>query len=140
MKLLILQQAEQQTLRDMGVFHTHPRVRIRAQAIVRLSQGLTLQQTATEFHVHLNSIEAWRQRWNRQGLMGLYEGHHTGANASGRLSSKRHCAHWRKPTAAVPIVCYGPWRKRKACRPLARKRRDDICTRCSSATSATATV
>jgi len=78
MKLLILDEVEQQTLREMGVFHAHPRVRIRAQVIVRLSQGLTLQQTADEFHVHLNSIEAWRQRWNRQGLMGLYEGHHTG--------------------------------------------------------------
>jgi transposase len=78
MKLLILNAVEQQTLREMGVFHTHARVRIRAQAIVRLSQGLTLQQTADEFHVHLNSIEAWRQRWNKQGLMGLYEGHHTG--------------------------------------------------------------
>lgn len=42
MKLLILQQAEQQTLRDMGVFHPHPRVRIHAQAIVQLSRGLTL--------------------------------------------------------------------------------------------------
>lgn len=78
MKLLILNEVERQTLREMGVFHAYPRVRIRAQAIVRLSQGLTLQQTADEFHVHLNSIEAWRQRWNRQGLMGLYEGHHTG--------------------------------------------------------------
>ncbi len=78
MKLLILDEVEQRTLREMGVCHPHPRVRIRAQAIVRLSQGLTLQQTADEFHVHLNSIEAWRQRWNKQGLMGLYEGHHTG--------------------------------------------------------------
>lgn len=42
MKLLILQQAEQQTLRDMGVFHPHPRVRIHAQAIVRLSRGTDL--------------------------------------------------------------------------------------------------
>ena len=55
MKLLILQQAEQQTLRDMGVLHPHPRVRIRAQAIVRLNQGLTLQQTGNEFHVHLGT-------------------------------------------------------------------------------------
>lgn len=78
MKLLILDEVERQTLREMGVFHPHPRARIRAQAIVRLSQGLTLQQTADEFHVHLNSVEAWRQRWNRQGLIGLYEGHHTG--------------------------------------------------------------
>ena len=78
MKLLILDKVEQQTLREMGVFHPHPRTRIRAQAIVRLSQGLTLQQTADEFHVHLNSIEQWRQRWNRQGLAGMYEGRHTG--------------------------------------------------------------
>ena len=78
MKLLILRQVEQQTLREMGIFHPHPRVRIRAQAIVRLSQGLTLPQTANEFHVHLNSIEAWRQRWNKQGLMGLYQGRHAG--------------------------------------------------------------
>ena len=46
MKLLILDKVEQQTLREAGVFHPHPRVRIRAQAIVRLSQGLTLHQTA----------------------------------------------------------------------------------------------
>ena len=140
MKLLVLQQAEQQTLRDMGVFHPHPRVRIRAQAIVRLSQGLTLQQTANEFHVHLNSIETWRQRWNRQGLMGLYEGHHTGRKRKWTAQQQEALRVLAQPTAAVPIVCYGPWRKRKACRPSARKRRDDICTRCSSATSATATV
>jgi transposase len=78
MKLLILDKVELQTLREMGVFHPHPRTRIRAQAIVRLSQGLTLQQTADEFHVHLNSIEQWRHRWNRRGLVGLYEGRHTG--------------------------------------------------------------
>lgn len=78
MKLLILEKAEQQTLREMGVFHPHPRTRIRAQAIVRLSQGLTLQQTADEFHIHLNSVEHWRQRWNKQGLVGLYEGRHSG--------------------------------------------------------------
>jgi predicted MFS family arabinose efflux permease len=28
--------------------------------------------------VHLNSVEQWRQRWNKFGLAGLYEGHHTG--------------------------------------------------------------
>ena len=93
MKLLILWQVEQQTLREMGIFHLHPRVRIRAQAIVRLSQGLTLPQTANEFHVHLNSIEAWRQRWNKQGLMGLYQGRHTGRK--------------RKWTAAQQRAAYG---------------------------------
>jgi transposase len=28
--------------------------------------------------VHLNSVEQWRQRWNEFGLVGLYEGRHTG--------------------------------------------------------------
>ena len=28
--------------------------------------------------MHFNSVELWRQRWNRLGLAGLYEGHHTG--------------------------------------------------------------
>jgi transposase len=51
---------------------------MRAQEILRSSQGLTLQQTADEFMVHLNNVEQWRQRWNRLGLAGLYEGRHTG--------------------------------------------------------------
>ncbi|RYF42613.1 MAG: helix-turn-helix domain-containing protein, partial [Cytophagaceae bacterium] len=35
-------------------------------------------QVANEFAVHLNSVEHWRQRWNKDGLTGLYEGHHSG--------------------------------------------------------------
>lgn len=78
MKHLELTEDEQRTLREMGVFHPHPRTRMRAQGIVRLSQGLTLQKTADEFGVHLNSVEQWRQRWSMLGLAGLYEGRHTG--------------------------------------------------------------
>lgn len=78
MKLLILSDDERRTLREMGIYHGNTRVRMRAQAIGRLSQGLTLQQTADEFDVHLNSVEQWRQRWERLGLAGLYEGRHTG--------------------------------------------------------------
>lgn len=78
MKHMELSEEERRTLREMGIFHTHPRTRMRAQAILRLSQSLTLQQTADEFMVHLNSVEQWRQRWNKLGLAGLYEGRHTG--------------------------------------------------------------
>jgi hypothetical protein len=53
MKRLELTPVEVRTLRDMGIFHSHPRTRMRAQAIVRLSQGLTLQQVANNFAVHL---------------------------------------------------------------------------------------
>jgi len=78
MKHLELTGDEQRTLRKMGVFHPHPGTRLRAQGILRLSQGLTLQKTADEFGVHLNSVEQWWQRWNKLGLAGLYEGRHTG--------------------------------------------------------------
>ncbi|MBW8897793.1 MAG: helix-turn-helix domain-containing protein [Massilia sp.] len=46
-----------------------------------MSQGLTLQKTADEFGLHLNSVEQWRQRWNRLGLAGL---------TKGRPNSSRH--------------------------------------------------
>lgn len=78
MKNLELSEDERRTLREMGIFHPHPRTRMRAQGILRLSQDLTLQQTADEFTVHLNSVEHWRQRWGKFGLVGLYEGRHTG--------------------------------------------------------------
>ena len=40
---------------------------IRAQTIVRLGQGWMLLQVENEFAVHLNSVEHWRQRWNKDG-------------------------------------------------------------------------
>lgn len=78
MKRLELTKGELRTLREMGIFHSHPRARMRAQAIMRLSQGLTLHTVADEFGVHLNSVEQWRQRWNKAGLAGLVEGRHPG--------------------------------------------------------------
>lgn len=77
-KLLLMSEDEQRTLREMGIYHPHPRSRMRAQGVLRLNQGLTLQQVADEFKVHLNSFEQWRQRWSSIGLVGLYEGRHPG--------------------------------------------------------------
>jgi hypothetical protein len=57
MKRLDLSEGERRMLRELGVFHPHPRTRMRAQGILRLSQGLTLQKTADEFGIHLNSVE-----------------------------------------------------------------------------------
>ena len=69
---------EQQARCEMGTLHGRYRTRMRAHAVLRLSQGFTLQETADEFMVHINSVEQWRQRWNRLGLAGMYEGRHTG--------------------------------------------------------------
>lgn len=73
-----LSKEELPTLREMGIYHPHARTRMRAQGMSRLAQGLTLQQVADEFEVHLNSVENWCQRWDEFGLVGLFEGRHTG--------------------------------------------------------------
>lgn len=78
MKGLKLSTEEMRTLREMGIYHPHARTRRRAQGVRRLGQGMTLQQVANEFGVHLNSVEHWRQCWVKLGLVGLYEGWHSG--------------------------------------------------------------
>ena len=54
-----LSREERRTLHEMGIYHRHHRTRMRAQGMFRLAQGLTLQQVADEFEVHLNSVENW---------------------------------------------------------------------------------
>lgn len=63
MKRFYLAEEERRTLFEMGMWHPHPRVRRRAQALVRLAQGMTQTQAAREFNVHLNSVRAWIRRW-----------------------------------------------------------------------------
>lgn len=77
MKLLELSKDERRTLWEREIFHAYLKTRMHAQRILRLSHGLTLQQTADEFMVHLNSIEQWRQRWNEFGLAVLYKCRHS---------------------------------------------------------------
>lgn len=78
MKGLNLSKEESRTLREMGIHHPHARTRRRAQGVRRLGQGMTLQQVADEFEVHINSVEHWRQCLVKLGLVGLYEGWHSG--------------------------------------------------------------
>ena len=73
MKRFDLEEEERRTLFEMGLWHVHARVRRRAQALVRLAQGVTQTQVAREFGVHLNSVRGWVGRWQRAGLVGLYE-------------------------------------------------------------------
>lgn len=78
MKRFHLEEEERRTLFEMGLWHPHPRVRRRAQALARLAQGITQTQAAAEFDVHLNSVRAWMRRWETAGLVGLHEQHHEG--------------------------------------------------------------
>jgi len=104
MKHLELSEHERRTLREMGVFHPHPRTRMRAQGILRLSEGLTLQKTADEFGVHLNSVEHWRQRWGKLGLAGLYEGRHTGRRRKWTLQQQQALAELAQSAGGTVVA------------------------------------
>lgn len=78
MKRFNLDENERHSLFEMGMWHPHPRVRRRAQALVRLAEGMPRAQLAVEFEVHLNSVNAWIRRWRKAGLAGLYELPHEG--------------------------------------------------------------
>jgi transposase len=73
MKRFLLSEEERRSLFEMGIGHPHPGVRRRAQALVRLAQGITQTQAAQEFGVHLNSLRGWLKRWEWRGLVGLHE-------------------------------------------------------------------
>lgn len=96
MKGLNLSNEEKQTLREMGIHQPHARTRRRAQGVGMLGQGMTLQEAADEFEVHINSVEHWRQCWVRLGLAGLYEGRHSGRPPTLSPDDQRE---WRKLVA-----------------------------------------
>lgn len=87
MKRFDLNEEERHTLLEMGMWHPHPRVRRRAQALVRLAQGGSQEAVAHEFGVHRNSVRGWKRAWQKNGLVGLHEGARAG-----------------RPTALSPVV------------------------------------
>jgi transposase len=112
MKGLKLTEEENRTLREMGINHPHGRTRRRAQGIRRLGQGMTLQQVADEFEVHINSVEHWRQCWSKFGLVGLYEGHHSGRPPSLSRQQQRTLAKLANDEGGTSRSLLQRWRER----------------------------
>jgi transposase len=120
MKLrLKLSTEERRTLREMGIYHPHARTRMRAQGIFRLAQGLTLQQVADEFEVHLNSVENWRRRWDEFGLVGLFEGRHTGRPPKLSDEERRQLGDLARDAGGTARTLQREW-ERAAHTPLSR--------------------
>lgn len=112
MKRLELTDEENQTLLDMGIYHPHARTRRRAQGVRLLGQGRTLQQVADEFKVHLNSVEHWRQCWLRLGLVGLYEGRHSGRPPTLSREQDRELRQMAKEEGGSSGSLLRRWRER----------------------------
>ena len=120
MKRLQLNVEESRTLREMGIHHPYARTRMRAQGVLRLSQGLTLQQVADEFGVHLNSVEKWKQRWHAMGLVGLLEGHHSGRPPTLSIPERRALRDLAHAEGGTSRTLQRQWHDRLGHSPISR--------------------
>jgi transposase len=68
-----LSDPEMHTLTDMQRFHPSRRARMRAHGILLSHQGFSMPRIATVYQVSRYAVSAWLDRWQRAGLVGLYD-------------------------------------------------------------------
>ena len=68
-----LSNPEIQTLLDMQRFHFSRRARMRAHGIVLSHQGYSIKDIAAVYQISRYAVSAWIDRWQRSGLVGLYD-------------------------------------------------------------------
>ena len=102
----------------MEIYHPHARTRMRAQGMFQLAQGLTLQQVADEFEVHLNSVGNRRQRWDEFSLVGLL-GRHTGRPRKLSDEERRQLGDLARDAGGTARTVQRQW-KRAEHTPLSR--------------------
>ncbi|MBK8507432.1 MAG: helix-turn-helix domain-containing protein [Candidatus Competibacteraceae bacterium] len=73
-----LSEAECETLRAAWKDGPHGRVRQRAQAVYLAHRGYRRIALAALFEVDVDTISAWLDGWEREGLRGLYDGTRAG--------------------------------------------------------------
>jgi transposase len=66
------------TLQEMYKHHPTFRCRQRAQAILLSARGYSLEELVLILEVRRDAISDWINRWNREGLLGLYDRSRTG--------------------------------------------------------------
>ena len=64
---------EEVTLKAAWHYGPTPRVRQRAQAVYWSHQGYGLSAIAKALEAHYTSVSGWLDRWETQGLRGLYD-------------------------------------------------------------------
>ncbi len=72
-RIRALRDEECETLRAAWKDGPNSRVRQRAQAVYLAHRGYTRIALATLFEVGVDTISAWLDRWEREGLCGLYD-------------------------------------------------------------------
>jgi transposase len=73
-----LTENEIHTLHEMQRHHPTRRARMRAHSILLSHQGASIPQIARVYEVDRRSVSLWLDRWQQEGLVGLYDRPHTG--------------------------------------------------------------
>src|SRR6476661_7377783 len=68
-----LSDIEMQTLTDMHHFHPSRRARMRAHGLLLSHQGFSIRRIADVYQVSRYAVSEWMERWQRAGLVGLYD-------------------------------------------------------------------
>jgi len=68
-----LSDPEIQTLTDMHRLHPSRRARMRAHSVLLSHQGFSLRHIADIYQVSRYAVSAWLERWQKAGLVGLYD-------------------------------------------------------------------
>ena len=100
MRYIELDAAMNKRLRKIRKTDSRHRVRDRAHSILLSSQGMKMEEIAAIFSVDRDTISEWFNRWESQGVDGLYDRPHSGRppsldkvkkklNRSSRDSSKK---------------------------------------------------
>jgi transposase len=68
-----LRDDEIQTLQDLHRYHPSRRARMRAHSLLLSHQGYAIPRIAQVYQVDRRSVSTWLDRWQTQGLGGLYD-------------------------------------------------------------------
>jgi transposase len=68
-----LSEVEKLTLEEAYKHHGQFRVRHRAHALLLSGRGYTIEQLQAIFEVKRDTISAWLDRWERDGIVGLFD-------------------------------------------------------------------
>ena len=104
---LPLSLCEQQTLEQMYQYHPKRNVRIRSHSILLSSSGLSIKSICQIYKVDRRSVSSWIDRWEQNGLIGLYDKPRSGRNRTfSDEEEKKVLAYLKENPKQIKVVVH----------------------------------
>ncbi|MEI2771007.1 MAG: helix-turn-helix domain-containing protein [Candidatus Competibacter sp.] len=116
-----LSEAECETLRAAWKDGPNGRVRQRAQAVYLAHRGYRRIALAALFEVDVDTISAWLDGWEDEGLRGLYDEPRSGRPPIYTPLEAAWLCDWLEAEPASSNKRKRSWRKRRANRPVGKR-------------------